>query len=100
MRIERALTGVLEFRHADGTTYGEAPPAGVIDVTARALKALRNLGFGEREARDALHEVRAHVGIGTPNRDDASTPTDHRLVEALVRSALELLTRNSREKAS
>jgi hypothetical protein len=98
--IEKGPTGVLEFRHADGTTYGEVPSAGAIDVTARALQALRNLGFGEREARDALREVRAHVGVGSPNRDEVSTPTDHGRVEALVRGALELLTRNSWAKAS
>jgi hypothetical protein len=98
--IAKNPTGVLEFRHADGTVYGKAPSAAALDVTARALQALRNLGFGEREARDAVHEVRAHVGIGDENRNEAGAPTEHQRVEALVRSALESLTRNCWEKAS
>jgi hypothetical protein len=93
--IERSPTGELEFRHADGTTYGEAPSAGAIDVTARALKALRTLGFAEREAREALHETRAHVGTS----ENEMSPTDGQ-IESLIRGALEFLTRSSWPKAS
>ncbi|HEX2874288.1 MAG TPA: HNH endonuclease signature motif containing protein [Polyangiaceae bacterium] len=98
--IEKSPTGTLEFRHADGTTYGEVPSPAALDVMPRALQALRILGFGEREARDALHEVHAHVGIGDENRDEADYPTNHGRVEGLIRGALELLTRNSWAKAS
>jgi hypothetical protein len=94
--IERGPTGELEFRHADGTTYGEAPSASAIDVTARALKALRTLGFAERDARDALHAARAHVGTS----ENEMNPTDRTRVESLIRGALELLTRSSWAKAS
>jgi hypothetical protein len=48
---------------------------------------IRNLGFGEREAREALREAGAHVGNGGG-------------VESLMRTALERLTRNGWEKAS
>ncbi len=95
--IEKDPTGALEFRHADGTIYGKEPCPSALDVTPRALQALRNLGFGEREARDALHEARAHVGIGDEKRCEA---TNHGRVEGLIRSALELLTRNTWAKAS
>jgi hypothetical protein len=94
--IEKGPTGMFEFRHADGTTYGEAPSACAIDVTARALKALRTLGFAEREALEALHGARAHVGTG----ESETSPTDHAQGERLIRGALELLTRNSWAKAS
>jgi hypothetical protein len=65
-------------------------------VTARGLKALRTLGFPEREALDALHRVRAHVGMHESERNR----TDYPQVESLIRGALELLTRNSWAKAS
>ncbi len=94
--IEKGPTGMLEFFHADGTTYGEAPSACAIDVTARALRALRTLGFAERQAREALHGARAHVGTG----ESETSLTDHARVESLIRGALELLTRNSWAKAS
>jgi hypothetical protein len=53
----------------------------------RRFEAYETLGFGEREARDAVHAARAHVGC------DGG-------VESLMRSALERLTRNRWEKAS
>lgn len=84
--IGRLASGELNFRHPDGTTYGEAPCAGDADVMAHAFRALRNLGFGERETRGALEQARAHVGIGP--------------LEGLIRSALEQLTNDSFAKAS
>jgi hypothetical protein len=84
--IERGASGGLGFRHADGTAYGGRPSTGEVDAVAKTVRGLCNLGFGEREARDAVHAVRAHVGNGC--------------VESLMRSALERLTRNSWEKAS
>jgi hypothetical protein len=85
--IERSASGGLIFRHADGTAYGELPSATEADVAARAFRGLRNLGFGEREARDAVREACAHVG------NDGG-------VESLMRSALGRLTRGSWAKAS
>jgi hypothetical protein len=85
--IERAPSGGLGFWHADGTAYGGRPSLGDVDVAAQTVRGLRNLGFGEREARDAVHAARAHVG------NDGG-------VESLMRSALERLTRNRCEKAS
>ena len=93
--IAKGLAGAVEFRHADGSPYGEKPSPGASDVTARALQALRSLGFAERDARAALHEASAHVGIGIGNR-----LTAHEQLEELLRGALELLTRDSWEKAS
>jgi hypothetical protein len=85
--IERELSGGLSFWHADGTAYGGRPSTGAVDVVAQTVRGLRNLGFGEREARDAVRAARAHVGC------DGG-------VESLMRSALERLTRNRWEKAS
>ena len=69
------------------SAYDGRPSTGEVDVVAKTVRGLRNLGFGEREARDAVHAARAHVGC------DGG-------VESLIRSALERLTRNSWEKAS
>jgi hypothetical protein len=85
--IEKDASGGLKFWHADGTAYGGPPSAGEVDVAAQTFRGLRNLGFGEREARDAVRAAGAHVGsVGG--------------IECLMRSALERLTRNSWEKAS
>ena len=100
MLIEGTPAGALEFRHADGTRYGDVASAEAIDVTARALKALRVLGFAERETRDAVHQARAHVGTPETNDPDKTGPTDAAQVERLIRGALELLTRISWAKAS
>ena len=85
--IEKSASGGLAFWHADGTAYGGRPSPGEADVAARTFRGLRTLGFGEREARDAVREARAHVG------NDGG-------VESLMRTALERLTRNRWEKAS
>jgi hypothetical protein len=85
--IERGASGGLSFWHADGTAYGGRPSTSEANVAAQALRGLRNLGFGEQEARDAVREAGAHVG------------SDGGIV-SLMRSALERLTRNSWEKAS
>ena len=85
--IEKSASGGLSFWHADGTAYGGPPNTGEADVAAQTFRGLRNLGFGEREARDAVRAAGAHVG------SDGG-------VECLMRSALERLTRNSWEKAS
>jgi hypothetical protein len=85
--IERSAPGGLSFWHADGTAYGGRPSTGEANVAARTLRGLRNLGFGEREAREAVREAGAHVS------NDSG-------VESLMRIALERLTRNGWEKAS
>jgi 5-methylcytosine-specific restriction endonuclease McrA len=85
--IEKSVSGALDFWHADGTTYGGRPSTGEADVAARTFRGLRNLGFGEKEAREAVREAAAHVG------NDGG-------VESLMRTALERLTRNGWEKAS
>jgi hypothetical protein len=85
--IEKGASGGLSFWHADGTAYGGRPSPGEADVAAQTFRGLRTLGFGEREARDAVRAAGAHVG------SDGG-------IERLMRSALERLTRNSWEKAS
>jgi hypothetical protein len=85
--IEKDALGGLSFWHADGTAYGGTPNTGEADLAARTFRGLRNLGFGERESRDAVRAAGAHMG------NDGG-------VEGLMRSALERLTRNSWEKAS
>jgi hypothetical protein len=85
--IEKGASCGLSFWHADGTAYGGPPNTGEADVAVQTFRGLRNLGFGEREARDAVRAAGAHVG------SDGG-------VERLMRSALERLTRNSWEKAS
>jgi hypothetical protein len=85
--IKRSAAGDLGFWHADETAYGEQPSMGDVDAVAKTVRGLRNLGFGEREARDAVRATRAHLGC------DGG-------VESLMRSALERLTRSRWEKAS
>jgi len=71
----------LAFRRADGSSYGSPSVSGAMfEARAKALRALRALGFRETEARRALERATTHVGI------DAGT-------EELVRRALAELTR-------
>jgi Holliday junction resolvasome RuvABC DNA-binding subunit len=77
----------LSFRDADGRDYGGAVVTADASVQAAAFRALRGLGFGERETRGALSQVAAQVG------------TDARL-EAIVRSALQLLSAGALAQAS
>lgn len=73
----------LRFWHADGSEYGEMPSAPEADVTAKAFRALRSLGFGERDVRRALEQT--HVGTES--------------VESVVRQALRSLTESAFERA-
>jgi hypothetical protein len=82
--IERGASGDLAFWHVDGTAYVRRRSTD--EFGAQTVRGPRNLGFGEREARDAVRAARAHVGC------DGG-------VESLMRSALERLTRNSWEEA-
>jgi 5-methylcytosine-specific restriction endonuclease McrA len=87
LTVQGGVSSGLSFRHADGTDYGGAVVTADAGVQAAAFRALRGLGFGERETRGALSQVAAHVG------------TDARL-EAVVRSALQLLSAGALAQAS
>jgi Holliday junction resolvasome RuvABC DNA-binding subunit len=75
-----------EFRHADGTPYGALPAATAAEAQTQAFRALRGLGFGEREARTTLDRVL---------REPESTAD----VEAVLRQSLKILTERSCAKA-
>ncbi|HXK17216.1 MAG TPA: HNH endonuclease signature motif containing protein, partial [Polyangiaceae bacterium] len=79
LSIEGSAPSALRFRHADGTTYGGALSPNGADAQLRVFRALRSLGFGEREARLALRRSATHVG------EDAE-------LEPLLRHAIGLLT--------
>jgi hypothetical protein len=68
--IKREDSGVLSFRHADGTDYGHAVTPRVIDVHTKVFSGLRNLGFREREIRAVLAELLADDELrdATPGR--------------------------------
>jgi hypothetical protein len=57
----RVSTG-LTFRHADGRLYGEPVCPRAADVWAKAFRALRGMGFSERETRRALEKTRNPSG--------------------------------------
>ena len=89
LRVEGSISSGISFKHADGTNYGAIMglAAPVVDAQAKAFRALRQLGFGEREARQVLAEVLDELG------PDAGT-------EARLRAALELLTATAFRTAS
>ena len=69
----------LRFAHADGTIYGGQPAPAVAGLRAKACRALRLMGFGEKEAKSALVRV----------------PADPELnLEQIVRRALQDLARH------
>jgi hypothetical protein len=74
----RVSTGLI-FRHADGATYGHAVRPSEVARCEEVFRALRSLGFREREARRALERVRdsAHLRAAT--------------VPSIVREALSFL---------
>jgi 5-methylcytosine-specific restriction endonuclease McrA len=74
----------LRFWHADGSEYGQMPSSAQATAQARAFRALRGLGFGERDVRRALEQT--HVGGDS--------------VEAIVREALRSLTEGAIARAS
>ena len=74
----RGSTGLV-FRHADGTSYGRIPSAENQEVHAKLFAGLRGMGFGERETKQALKQVREQL----PGEVDA---------RVLLRKALEILT--------
>jgi hypothetical protein len=87
LTVQGNVSSGLSFRHADGTDYGGAVVTADASVQAAAFRALRGLGFGERETRGALSQVAAQVGA------------DARL-EAIVRSGLQLLSARALAQAS
>jgi hypothetical protein len=70
-RVGRDLT----FRRGDGSPYGALDSPLGVEVSERAFRGLRGMGFGEREARRALERVRCSGDT-----------------ETLLRRALSLLT--------
>jgi hypothetical protein len=59
--IESGDSGGLAFWHADRTAYGGRPSRDEVDGGRRRFEACA-LGFGEGEARQAVHATRADVG--------------------------------------
>jgi len=87
LSVSKAVNGDPAFFHADGTQYGDLPSAPVALLHAKAFRALRGLGFGERDARSVL------------SRAEQSLTPDANL-EILVRRCLEFLTERASTKAS
>jgi hypothetical protein len=83
--VQGRVSSGLTFLHADGTEYGGAVTTADAGIHATAFRA--EAGFGERETRQALSQVAAHVGA------DAQ-------LETVVRSALQLLSAGALAKAS
>jgi hypothetical protein len=77
--VEGRVSTGLVFRHADGTMYGQRLRSREVGIYEEAFRALRGLGFREREARRALDRIRASTHVG-----DASVPR-------ILRQALMLL---------
>jgi hypothetical protein len=77
--IEGCVSTGLTFRHADGSSYGLPESPKRQDIHTKLFKALRGMGFREKETRHALDEVRERL----PRESDAQT---------LLRAALALLT--------
>jgi hypothetical protein len=77
--IEGSVSTGLVFRHADGSNYGGAVSPNEQDLQTKLFGALRDMGFGERETREALNQARETL----PEEGDAS---------ALLRAALLALT--------
>jgi hypothetical protein len=68
----------LIFRHADGASYGSPPSPAQQDLYSKLFLALRGLGFGERDSRRALDQIREKY----PEKTEA---------DILLRAALGLL---------
>jgi 5-methylcytosine-specific restriction endonuclease McrA len=79
--VQGNVASGLVFQHADGTSYGKVVSAAVADVQTQAFRALRGLGFGERDARRALSQVAAESDVGVQ-------------LEPVLRRALAVLTRS------
>jgi hypothetical protein len=78
--IEGNIASGVTFRHADGSSYGMVLNPFAADTYAQVFRALRALGFREREARTGLERVRAQSQVGLP------------VFETTMRAALAALT--------
>ena len=57
--VEGDAEGELTFRHPDGSVYGTDVNPQIVSVQGAAYGALRQLGFGETESKQALARVRS-----------------------------------------
>jgi len=55
--VEGLASGVLIFRHADGTPYGALPAPHSVETFAKVFRALTQMGFRETESTRALARV-------------------------------------------
>jgi hypothetical protein len=77
--IEGTPATGLRFLHADGTDYGCPPSPAVVDVRAKACRALELMGYRSSEAKRALFRIK-------PSAAD---------LEQIIRQALQELCRES-----
>lgn len=87
LQVTGSVETGLQFQHADGTPYGAEVSATPVLVHARTFQALRGLGFGERDARQAIERARAELA------PDAE-------LEAVLRHCLQLLSACAWTRAS
>lgn len=87
LQIAGATDKTWRLLHADSTPYGARPSALDAHVEAQAFRALRALGFAERDARQALTRAMQEL--------EASAP-----LEEVVRACLVLLTERACSRAS
>jgi hypothetical protein len=81
--IEGRVSTGLVFRHADGSNYGRPPSPRLQELYTKLFTALRGMGFGERETRKAIDQVRSEL----PGETE---------LEALLRGSLALLVQGFR----
>ena len=68
----------------------------MVSIPDEMLMAYADGELSEREAREAVHDACAHVGMA----EGQTAPIDHNQIESVIRGALEALTRKSWAKAS
>lgn len=86
LRTSGSVDCGLVFSHADGTPYGTSPDAPIALLQAKAFRALRGLGFGERDARRALEQT----------LHDCPQPS----LDVVLRQCVQLLSERAWTKAS
>ncbi|HLV67580.1 MAG TPA: HNH endonuclease, partial [Polyangiaceae bacterium] len=57
LAIEGRPSTKLRFLRADGTSYTEPPSARSVAVSEQVIRAMRGLGFSERDSRTAVARV-------------------------------------------
>jgi hypothetical protein len=65
LHVSGRAGNALVFRRSDGVRYGALDSPHAADARERAFRALRGMGFGERETRRALDQVRSFVDTET-----------------------------------